>query len=212
MVNRRNRKTADDRLAEDYAQAIALIDRNQKKLYETLHKLADVNDVITRRAVTTTRWLCRILWGMTALVTLAAIEGAFVGHWGGLVALLLWAPVSVGVSLWAAALARTDWEARRPNEDRETLDAAAELQPGEQWPGQHEFRAEAALVIAHMEARDADVAAWRAMPDTEAKTTRALELLQRSGAVSEAMAALSRKYLDGGTPMRWGTTPDDTDN
>ena len=207
-----NRKTADDSLTEDYTHAIALIDRKQTKLYETLHKLADVNDVVTQRAAATTRWLCRILWVMTALVTLAAIEGAFSGHWGGLVALLLWAPVSVGVALWAAALARTDWEARRPNEDRETLEAAAELKPGEQWPGQHEFRAEAALVVAHMEARDADAAAWRAMPDTEAKTTRALELLQRSGVVSAAMAALRQKYLYGGTPMRWGAPPDSPDN
>ena len=183
----------DDRLSINYEQLLVRIDQNRASLYRTTQKLADTNDVVTRRAAAIARGLCWVLWGVTAVGTIAAVGGAFNGEWGDLVKLVVWTPVAAAVSLWAGHLYRIDWEARRPNEERAAI-AAAELQPGEEWPGQHEFRADAALAIAHLEVRDSEIAAWSALPAI-AKHKEAQALLSRSRVVSAAMDDLREKWL-----------------
>ena len=183
----------DDLLSINYEQLLVRIDQNRASLYRTTQKLADTNDAIARRAAATARGLCWVLWGVTAVGTIAAVGGAFNGEWGDLAKLVVWTPIAAAVSLWAGHLYCIDWEARRPNEDREAI-TAAELQPGEEWPGQYEFRADAALVIAHLEVRDSEIAAWRALPTT-VKHKEAQAFLSRSRVVSAAMDDLREKWL-----------------
>ena len=197
----------DNDLRDDFEEIVALIDRREAELHQAAQRSAAEQAPAPSFGFSSVdaQRLCRCMWAVAAVHVALGVWRAFRGDETGVVL----AAGGVLLSVMAALLVGR-YAARSPFPRGEGVPLIAVMvglltgrsphapavvpASDERWPGQHEFRTAAALVIAHMEARDADIAEWRALAEAK-RANAAPALLSRSGMVTDALAAFREKWI-----------------